>query len=143
MSSIGFHEDFSRVEDDVRPSERNLGITFATACAVIASIRLYHGGSFPVLWLLTSGAFLVCAFFWTAPLRPIWILWHRLGRLLFKVNNPVVMAVLYFGTVVPTGLILRLTEKDPPSLKIDRECDSYWLDRHPPGLTPQQMKNQF
>jgi hypothetical protein len=143
MRSDRFHEDFSREDDDVRPSERNLGVTFAAACAIIAAIRLYHGGSFPVLWLLASGAFLVCAFFWTAPLRPIGILWHRLGRLLFKVTNPVVMVVLYFGTVVPTGLILRLTGKDPLSLKMDRECDSYWLDRHPPGPTPQEMKNQF
>ncbi len=143
MSLGRFHEDFAREDDDVRSSDRNLGITFAAACAIVGSIRLYYRGGIPIFWLLAAGAFLFCAFFWAAPLRPIGMVWHRLGRLLFKVTNPLVMAILFFGTLVPTGLILRLTGKDPLRLKIDRGCESYWLDRQPPGPSAQEMKNQF
>lgn len=143
MGSERFHEDFTRQDDDPRPSERSLGITFAAVCAIIGLIKLYYGEKFPIVWLLAAGAFLFCAFFWPAPLRPLGILWHRLGYLLFKVVNPIVMAILYFGTVVPIGLILRLTGNDPLRLKIDRGCASYWLNREPPGPAAQEMKNQF
>jgi hypothetical protein len=143
MSSERFHEDFSRNDDDVRSSDRNLGLTFAGASALIALIRLYDGKSLPIAWMLAAAAFLLCAYFWTAPLRPIGIIWHRLGHLLFKVINPIIMAILFFGTVAPIGLIMRLTRNDPLNLKIDRACPSYWLDREPPGPAPPEMKNQF
>jgi len=143
MASDHFHESFSRDEDDVRSSERALGITFSAACAIVGLIRLYHGGHFPVLWAIAAVVFLACAFFWTAPLRPLGMLWHRLGHLLFRVVNPIVMAILFFGTIAPVGFLLRLAKSDPLRLRIDRGCGSYWLDREPPGPAGAEMKNQF
>ena len=38
--------------------------------------------------------------------------WQRLGQLLQKVTNPIVMAVLYFSIIVPFALIMRLLNGD-------------------------------
>ena len=143
MSSGRFHESFSRDEDDLRSSERSLGITFAVVCALIAAIRLYRGESVPLWWATAAAGFLICAFFFTPPLRVLGLFWHRLGNVLFKVVNPVVMAILFYGTVLPVGFIMRLAKGDPLRLTIDRGCESYWLDREPPGPDGQEMKNQF
>ena len=50
------------------------------------------------------------------------------------------MALVYFLTVLPTGLIMRLFGKDLLNRKLDKNAKSYWIER-----TEQMgsMKNQF
>lgn len=143
MNSQQFHEDFSRDDEDVRSSDRSLGITFAVVLTLVGFVRLYHGDRWWIAWLVLAGIFLLSAYFWVAPLRPLGMIWHRFGHLLHWVVNPIIMAVLFYGAVLPVGLVLRVLGKDPLRLKIDRICASYWLERKPPGPAAQEMKNQF
>jgi Saxitoxin biosynthesis operon protein SxtJ len=143
MASGNFHEDLGRHGDEPRASERNLGITFAVVLALIGALKLYRVGEAGLYWLAAAALFLVCALFWTAPLRPLNLVWHRLGLLLFAVVSPIVMGVVFFTTVAPIGLLMRLVGKDPLRLKFDRAARSYWIERHPPGPAGPQMKNQF
>jgi len=53
------------------------------------------------------------------------------------------MALLYYVSVVPTGLIMRALGKDLLRLKLDRTAESYWIAREPPGPAPESMKDQF
>ena len=143
MSSQHLHEDFARKDDVPQSSERNLGTTFAAVLALIGAYKLVRGNGSGVYWLAAAVPFLLCAYFWTAPLRPLNFVWHRIGLLMFKVVNPVVMAVVYFIAVTPTGILLRLFGKDPLRLKFDRAAASYWIERKPPGPAGSEMKNQF
>lgn len=138
-----FHESFTREEDDVRASERKLGLTFAAVCAIVGLVKLYRNPGLPISWFVAAAVFAALALFWTTPLRPLGLLWHRLGLVLFKVVNPAVMAILFYGALAPVGLLMRLLGKDPLHLTLDRRCSSYWLDRRPPGPDGRQMKDQF
>ena len=53
------------------------------------------------------------------------------------------MGIVFYTTVVPIGLIMRLSGKDPLRLKFDRAARSYWIERDPPGPAGAQMKKQF
>ena len=143
MDSQNLHEDYSRQTDEAISSERNLGITFAAVLAIIGALSWYRGGSHAFIWLAAAAFFLLLAFVWVAPLRPINLLWHRLGLLLFHVVNPVVMGLVFFLTVLPVGIIRRLLGKDPLRLKLDPAAKSYWQERRPPGPAGDEMKNQF
>ena len=55
----------------------------------------------------------------------------------------IVMAVLYFSTIVPFALIMRLLKRDVLRLKWDPCQTSYWIPRKPPGPGPESMKDQF
>ncbi len=70
-------------------------------------------------------------------------LWTKLGLVLAKVVNPIVLGLIFLVTIVPTGLIIRLMGGDPLNRKFDPEAPSYWIDRDPPGPDPDGMKNQF
>ena len=83
------------------------------------------------------------ALLYPAALKPLNRLWLKFGLLLHKVVNPIMMAFVFFGTVLPTGLIMRVLGKDPLRLKRQPEADSYWIDRQPPGPAPESMKDQF
>jgi len=52
-----------------------------------------------------------------------------------RVMNPVVLAILFFGVLMPIGVILRLAEKDPLRLRIDKSVTSYWIERSVPGTS--------
>lgn len=76
-------------------------------------------------------------------LHPLNVAWARLGILLGRVITPVVMFVVYVVSVVPIGLILRLFGKDLLGLKRKEGGASYWVQRQPPGPTPESLKDQF
>ena len=143
MKPRNFHEDLARHDDEPRASERNLGVTFAVVLGLVAALKFYRGDGAALYWLAAALAFLGCAYFWTAPLRPLNLVWHRLGLLLFAVVSPIVMGVVFYTTVAPIGLLMRLSGKDPLRLNFDRAARSYWIERDPPGPAGAQMKNQF
>jgi hypothetical protein len=93
--------------------------------------------------VLASAVFLILALTCAAVLAPLNRLWFRVGLLLNRIINPLVMGLLFFACVVPIGLLLRLLGKDPLRLRFDPAAPSYWIVRTPPGPPPQNMKNQF
>ncbi len=140
--NVNFHESFHR-EEAARGSERSFGLIIAGALVVIALVPVIHAHE--PRWFLFPFAFVFAALALLAPawLRPINMAWHRLGLLLQKIVNPVVMGVIFVLGVVPTGFVLRLMGKDPMRRKFDPQANSYWIMRDPPGPPPATMKNQF
>ena len=139
----GFHEDFGREVEVKAGSERSLGVVFAGVFAIIGLFPLWDGDSVRLWALIVSGAFLALSLLAPTLLKPFNQLWFRLGQILHKVVNPVIMALLFYLTVVPTGLIMRLAGKDPLRRRFDPEAKTYWIERNPPGPDPDTMRNQF
>lgn len=137
------HEILDRQDEIKVGSERGFGIVFSCVFTLIGLWPLF--ASAPIRWwaLIVATVFIVCAFFIPIALRPLNILWFKIGMLMYKVVNPITMALLYYFTVVPTGLVMRLCGKDPLNRSFDRDASSYWIDRDPPGPAPESMKNQF
>jgi hypothetical protein len=52
------------------------------------------------------------------------------------------MGLLFFGTIWPTGLVMRLRGRDLLRLEREPASNSYWIAR-PPGPQPETMKDQF
>ena len=67
-------------------------------------------------------------------------IWHKFGILLGNIVSPIVMGILFFAVVTPTGLILRIFGKDLLGKKFDKEKKSYWVKRETPVGS---MKRQF
>jgi hypothetical protein len=93
--------------------------------------------------LAVAVAFLVLALVLPRALAPLNRLWFRTGLLLHAGINPVIMGLLFYTTVTPTGLIMRLLGKDPLRLQFDRQATTYWIPRCPPGPSPDTMRRQF
>src|SRR5262245_66605737 len=113
------HEDFTRKETVQGSSDRSFGFVMAGFFALVALFPLLHGPLSSIRWwaLVVAAAFLALALLWTAPLRPLNRAWLRLGLLLSKIVSPVVMMVLFYATVTPVGVLMRLAGKDPLRLR--------------------------
>lgn len=68
--------------------------------------------------------------------------WSRLGTMIARVTNPVVMTALFVLVFVPASALFRLFGKDPLGLA-RKPADSWWLTRQPPGPPPASMAKQF
>jgi len=137
------HEDFSRQEEVKPSSDRSFGLVVASFFFIVGFWPLLRAQ--PIRWwaLGVAAVFALLALLWTAALAPLNRLWVNLGALLYKVVSPVVMALLFYVTVTPIALLMRLLGKDPLRLRRDPDAASYWIDRTPPGPSPDSMKNQF
>ena len=115
----------------------------ACAFTVFASLNIWHGGQkWPWLAAL-AGLFLAMALLYPIALNPLNRLWLKFGLLLHKLVNPIMMAFVFFGAVLPTGLVMRFLGKDLLRLKREPTSNTYWIERHPPGPQPLSMKDQF
>ncbi|RAU23532.1 hypothetical protein CU669_00030 [Paramagnetospirillum kuznetsovii] len=124
-------------------SDRSFGLVFAAVFAIVCLLPLKSGEE-PRLWAgLVAAAFLVVSFAAPKLLKPLNKLWFLVGMALHHVVTPVVMGLLFFVTVTPIALIMRLMGKDPLRLKRDDAAASYWILRDPPGPAPETMRRQF
>lgn len=137
------HEDLNRKNDVKMGSERGFGFVFAVVFAIIGLWPLIGDGAIRVWAMGVAAAFLAIALVVPRALRPLNIAWFKFGLLLYKITNPIVMAVMYYIAVVPVGLLLKVFGKDPLLRRFDPEAKSYWIDREPPGPEPESMKRQF
>ena len=137
------HESFER-EDEVKgSSDRSFGLVFTVFFSIIGGIKLWVGSSWFWPWFVAAGLVLLLALAAPKVLAPANRLWLRFGLLLHRIVNPIVMGLLFFVTMTPIGLALRLFGKDLLHLRRDREAHTYWIDRTPPGPSPDSMINQF
>lgn len=138
-----FHEDFGRGDGPKAGSERGFGIVFAVVFAVIGFWPLLDGEAARI-WALTVGAvFLAASLLAPGVLKPLNRVWFLFGMALGRVVNPLVMGLLFYGTITPIALVMRLAGKDPLRLGFDPDAKTYWIDREPPGPAPESMRNQF
>ena len=137
------HEAFSRNEKIAAGSDRSFGLVMAAALTAVTLLNIWHAGR---VWPWTGGTvalFLVAGLLRPAILHPLNLIWLRFGLLLHRVVNPIVMALLFYGTVLPTGLVMRMLGKDLLRLKRQPDADSYWIMRQPHEPSPETMKDQF
>ena len=143
VSANSTHEDFSRDEVVIRGSDRSFGFVMAGGFAVLSILNFWHAGRVWPYMLLVAAFFALSGLLYPALLGPLNRAWFKFGLLLHKVINPIIMGLVFYGAVLPTGLIARALGKDLLRLKLQPKADSYWIIRQPPGPAANTMTDQF
>ena len=119
-------------------SNKSFGIVFFIFFLAVALYPLINQGEFRLWALITSLIFLILGIINSSVLTPLNLLWFKFGMLLGRVVSPIIMALVFFGVVTPTGLIMKFLNKDLLKLKRKNQ-KSYWIERK----SKSEMKNQF
>jgi hypothetical protein len=106
---------------------RKFGLTFGLLIAAIFGLLPpWLFGLDHRLWpWVVGGAFILWAIAAPASIGPFYRLWMRLGLLLNAVMSRLVLGIVFFVAVLPTGLIQKLRGKDPMRRKPDAQTRSY------------------
>ena len=121
------------------PSNRNFGIVFSIVFLIISLWPLLSQNDIRIWSLIISGIFLVLGLINSKLLLPLNKIWFKFGILLGNFIAPIVMGIVYFMVVTPTGLIMRLLGKDLLNLKKNNK-DTYWIEK---DNSNSDLKNQF
>ena len=120
-------------------SNKSFGIVFAVVFSLIALWPLIKGNEIRLWSLIISIIFLMLGLLNSKMLTPLNKLWFKLGILLGNFIAPIIMGIIFFFVVTPTGIIMKLLRKDLIKLK-KNDDDSYWIEKKD---TKSSMKNQF
>ena len=120
-------------------SNRSFGVVFFAVFLLIALYPSINNGDIRIWSLIISIIFLTLGLLNSNFLSPLNKLWFKFGIILGKIISPLIMGIIFFLVVTPTGLIMRLLRKDILSLKYNQNS-SYWIEKKGPKS---KMKNQF
>src|SRR5438105_4241668 len=87
-------------------------------------------GGFALLTIRCRSAVLFAIAALVAPraLRGIYRLWMRIGEALAWINTRIILTLIFFLVVTPTGLVMRLFGRPPIDPRRRRFAASYWDD---------------
>ena len=120
-------------------TNRNFGIVFSIFFLVVALWPLLNSNEIRYWSLIISLIFLILGLINSKILTPLNKLWTKFGYFLGSIISPIVMGIVYFAVVTPTGLIMKLLGKDLLLLKKNNN-QTYWIKKK---NIKSSMKNQF
>ena len=121
------------------PTNRNFGIVFAIVFLIISLWPLLSQNEIRSWSLIVSIIFLTLGLVNSKLLLPLNKIWFKFGIFLGNFIAPIVMGIIYFFVVTPTGLIMKMLGKDLLNLKKSNK-DSYWIKK---DNSNSSLKNQF
>ena len=121
------------------PTNRNFGIVFAVVFLIISFWPLLNGDAIRNWSLLISIIFFILALINSKVLTPLNKIWFKFGIFLGKIVSPIVMSIIFFLVITPTGFFMKLIGKDLLRLK-KKDRDTYWINK---DKNSGSMRRQF
>ena len=128
------------MSNNLKSSNKSFGIVFFIVFLIIGLYPLLNNEDTRVWSIILSLIFLILGFLNSNLLTPLNKAWIRFGILLGNIISPVVLGIIFFLVVLPTGLVMRLFKKNFLGLKFDKKLKSYWINKE---KQLSSMKNQF
>lgn len=73
-------------------------------------------------------------------LTEVYKIWQKATNFISTIISKIVMAILFYTIFTSISIVLRILNKDLLSKKIDKNIDTYWINRE---QQPQSLINQF
>ena len=143
---FSLHENYRDEESIEGGSDRAFGCTVGSILMVISVAKMLVAGALsPVacVFLGVGAVLLLLGVIAPSRLSPLNRVWSRLGALIAKVVNPIVLTLLFFFVVTPMALVVRMAGKRPLRLTPDHNASSYWIYRDVSQGEASSMKRQF
>ena len=121
-------------------SNRSFGLVFFVVFLIVALWPLKSGEDIRIWSLALSIFFFILGVLNSKLLTPLNKLWFKFGIFLGFIVSPIVMGIVYFLTVTPIGLFMRLLGKDLLKTNKVKSTSTYWIKRDKKHST---MKKQF
>jgi len=121
-------------------SNRSFGIVFFFIFLIISLWPLTNENSLRVWSICVAIIFLILGLMNSKLLTPFNRLWFKFGMVLGSIVSPIIMGIVFFVVVTPTGFIMKILGKNLLNRKYDNKKESYWIKRCKQKST---MKQQF
>jgi hypothetical protein len=113
-------------------SDRAFGLMFAAVFSVIAVVGWFFFGVVLEWVIIGAGLFGTIALILPGVLLPFNRLWGVFAGRLGRVGNYLLLGLFFYLFLLPVGLIIRLSGRDPMRRDLDPKAKTYWtpVTRH-------------
>lgn len=131
----------------VTPSSRDMNILAALFLGfpglIGAYLAFWKGSSSGYVWMAVGAALAA-----TRAIRPLFLIvykvWIGVSVTLGYFVSRILITIIFFLVLVPTGFIMRLVGRDPMERKLDPKAASYWKKRESETDYPEERyERQF
>ena len=119
-------------------SNRSFGLVFFAVFLIISIWPLLDNQDIRIWSLIVSLIFLILGILNSNLLKPFNKIWFKFGMFLGNIVSPIVMSLVFFLVVTPTGLLMRFFGKDLLKLNKNKN-NTYWTKKN----YKSNMKDQF
>ena len=121
-------------------SNRSFGLVFFVVFLIVTLWPLKYEEDIRLWSLVLSIIFFILGVLNSKLLTPLNKLWFKFGIFLGSIVSPIIMGIVYFLVVTPTGVFMRLLGKDLLKTNKIKNASTYWIKRDKQHST---MKKQF
>jgi len=89
----------------------------------------YKNGQVQIFLSVLAIAFAITATALPAVLAPLYRIWMKFGHVVGRINAVILLTLLYFLIIVPTGIFMRTFRLSSTRFDHSSGEDSYWIDR--------------
>lgn len=128
------------MENKVKIStNRSFGVVFFIVFTAVGLWPILSNSEIRIWSLIIGAFFLILGIFNSKLLTPLNKMWFKFGIFLGNFIAPIVMCIIFFFVVTPTGILMRIFGKDLLNLNKNKE-KTYWIEKK---QIKSSMKNQF
>ena len=123
-----------RIPELDRKGLRDFGLSTGAVIAALFGLLLpwLLNGNFPMWPWILFGMLAALGLIIPPALGPVYRGWMRFGLLMGRIMTPIVLGIVFFGMVLPMGLIMRLVRQDPLARNFDGQLKSYRVTSEKP-----------
>ncbi len=129
------------------PTNRDLTILallFLGILTVIGAYQYFWKGSPSWYYWIVVGVVLAALRLIPPLFRRLYGLWLGFSVILGYFVSRIILVITYFVAVLPIGLMMRITGKDPMERKLDPQASTYWTKREQEeDLSIERYERQF
>jgi hypothetical protein len=105
---------------------KNFGLTVGSAAGILGVVLSWSGKEYGRYFLYAAVGFLLAGMAFPIALKPVQRLWMRAAVILGWFMTRIIIAILFYAVLTPTGVVARLFGKEFLDMRIDKSRKSYW-----------------
>jgi hypothetical protein len=129
---------------DISPKAiRNFGITFFVVLLAVGAFLVFkdHQEGY---WVMVAGLVFIGLGIWLpAALKGPYRAWMGFAVVLGFFMSRIILCILFYFVITPTGLVMRVFGKDILNEKWDKGASSYWIKRDQTASNKEKYNKMF
>jgi Saxitoxin biosynthesis operon protein SxtJ len=123
---------------------RSFGFTFGVVALAFGAFLAWRGRPIAPWFVAASALFFLVGGLIPGLLRPAFGPWMKFAEILGYINTRILLGLFYYVGVTPTGLLMRISGKDPLTRTFkEKDTPSYWTKPTPHGDGDRHFNRQF
>jgi len=135
-------EEIKNIKSD-KSEWKKFGLTMGVILTLFGLFLFWKRNDYFAYVFLLAALFFISGVFLPSLLKPVFKVWMAFSVVMGYMMTRIIMVIIFYLIVTPTGFMASLTGKKFLDMKIDKSVNSYWIAKEKTQKTPNDYEKQF